>query len=200
MTDIVNTKENVKRVTNADGERPDRGFTLIEIISVIVILSIISVFGFSFISNAARTYFAIKNQNTFYYQAATAMERMSRALRDAVSIRAVVFSPGKIRIQRTHATPQDPNQYVTFALNGSNLQRGSNTIDADPATYYDLAANCASFTVTNSANEILLALTLSLATGERVTVQSKIYPKNLPFGATPYSGRNFSGEWAEEVL
>ena len=41
-----------------------------------------------------------------------------------------------------------------------------------------------SFTVTNSANEILLALTLSLATGERVTVQSKIYPKNLPFGAT----------------
>ena len=99
--------------------------------------------GSQFISNAARTYFAIKNQNTFYYQAATAMERMSRALRDAVSIRGHCCSPGKIRIQRTHATPQDPNQYVTFALNGSNLQRGSNTIDADPATYYDLAANCA---------------------------------------------------------
>jgi prepilin-type N-terminal cleavage/methylation domain-containing protein len=193
------TEENVKRDTIADREKPDRGFTLIEIISVIVILSIISIFGFSFISNAARTYFALKNQNTLYYQAATAMERMSRALRDAVSIRAVVFSPGKIRIQRTHATPQDPNQYVTFALNGSNLQRGSNTIDADPATYYDLVANCASFTVTSSSNEILMTLRLTLSTGESVTIQSKICPKNLPFGATPYSGRNFNGEWAEEV-
>ena len=192
--------ENVKRVTKADGEKLDRGFTLIEIICVIVILSIISAFGFSFISNVARTYLALKNQNTLYYQAAAAMERMSRALRDAQSVRDIVFSPGKIRIQRTHATPQDPHQYVTFALNGSNLQRGSNTVDADPATYYDLAANCASFTVTNSSNEILLTLILSLSTGESVTIQSKICPKNLPFGATPYSGRNFSGEWAEEVL
>jgi prepilin-type N-terminal cleavage/methylation domain-containing protein len=190
----------VQRDNKTCAAQDSSGFTLIEIICVIVILGIISVFGLSFISNTARTYFALKNQRMLYHRAATAMERMSRAIRDARSIRSTVVSPGKIRIQRAHGTPQDPALYVTFALNGSKLQRGSNAADADPAAYYDLAPDCSAFTLSNSANEIFLALTLSLATGETVTLQSKIYPKNLPFSATPYGGRNFNGEWAEEVL
>ena len=180
--------------------RADSGFTLIEMISVIVVLAIVSIFGFSFLSNSARTYFTLKNESILYNEAATAMERMSREIRDARSIQQVVNSPGKIRVYKAHSTPQDTNMYVTFALNGNALQRGSNAADADPATYYDLAANCSSFTATNSSNEILLTLTLSRATGETVMVQSKIYPKNLPFGAVSYGGRNFNGNWTEEIL
>jgi prepilin-type N-terminal cleavage/methylation domain-containing protein len=190
----------VQRDNKINAGQDNSGFTLIEIICVIVILGIISVFGFSFISNSARTYIALKNQRMLYHRSAAAMERMSRAIRDARSIRTVVASPGKIRIQRAHGTPQDPDVYVTFALSGTTLQRGSNAVDADPAIYHDLAPNCSVFTVNNSANEILLVLTLAVATGESVTVQSKVYPKNLPYGATPYSGRNFNGDWAEEVL
>jgi prepilin-type N-terminal cleavage/methylation domain-containing protein len=182
--------------------RVDSGFTLIEIISVIVILALVSIFRFSFLSNSARTYFALKNESVLYGEAAAAMERMSREIRDARSIStpATGSSGNKIRVFKNTATPQDANRYVTFALNGSAIQRGSNAADADPAMYYDLAAYCSSFTVTNSANEILLALTLSRSTGETVTLQSKIYPKNLPFGAVSYGGRNFNGNWTEEIM
>ena len=182
--------------------RADSGFTLIEMISVIVVLAIVSIFGFSFLFNSAQTYFALKNQSILYSEAATALERMSREIRDARSIStpASGSSDNKIRVFKNTATPQDANLYVTFALNGTALQRGSNSADADPATYYNLAANCSSFTVTNSANEILLTFTLSRATGETVTVQSKIYPKNFAFVGPPYSGRNFNGNWTEEIM
>jgi hypothetical protein len=43
-----------------------------------------------------------------------------------------------------------------------------------------MADNVTSFTVTNATNEIQLQLTLSLASGENVTLQTKVYPKNLP--------------------
>jgi prepilin-type N-terminal cleavage/methylation domain-containing protein len=181
------------------------GFTLIEIIIVIVVLTIVSIFGFSFLSNAAQTYFAMKNQGLLFNEAATAMERMSREIRDCYSISTPTAgnNGNKIRVYKAHATPQDANLYVTFALNGTTLQRGSNTVDADPAAYNNLAANCSSFSVTNTlvnnVNEILLTLTLSQATGGTVTVQTKIYPKNLPFGAVSYGGRSFNTNWFEVI-
>jgi hypothetical protein len=49
---------------------------------------------------------------------------------------------------------------------------------------------------TNNANEITFQLTLSLGSGENVTLQTKVYPKNLADNATY---KNFFNNWREEL-
>ncbi|HUV51113.1 MAG TPA: prepilin-type N-terminal cleavage/methylation domain-containing protein, partial [Anaerolineae bacterium] len=58
----------------------NKGFTLIEIIIVIIVLGVLSVFGFSFISTAVHTYSMMEKQKSLFDQAAMAMERISREL------------------------------------------------------------------------------------------------------------------------
>jgi uncharacterized protein (DUF2249 family) len=50
------------------------------------------------------------------------------------------------------------------------------------------------FTVTNATNLILLTLTLQLSTGENVTLQTEVYPKNLGKDLTHL---NFYQYWME---
>jgi hypothetical protein len=60
-----------------------------------------------------------------------------------------------------------------------------------------IAGNVSAFTVTQGAdNEIKLVITLSLGTGENVTLQTKVYPKNLVDSATY---KNFFNNWLEEI-
>jgi prepilin-type N-terminal cleavage/methylation domain-containing protein len=59
------------------------GFTLIEIITVIVVLGILSGFTFSFIDNAVKTYSIGSKQRMLYQEAAVAMEKITRELRSA---------------------------------------------------------------------------------------------------------------------
>ena len=47
------------------------------------------------------------------------------------------------------------------------------------------------FTVSNDSNEIKLELTLSLGSGENVTLHTKVYPKNI--------SSQFDGDWEEVV-
>jgi hypothetical protein len=61
-----------------------------------------------------------------------------------------------------------------------------------------LASNVSTFTVTRAAsgvNELTIDLTLSLASGEQVTLRTKVYPKNLATNATY---KNFKRYWEEE--
>jgi hypothetical protein len=63
-----------------------------------------------------------------------------------------------------------------------------------------MADNVNTFTVTrgaaatNNLNEITLVLNLLLATGENVTLQTRVYPKNLPKDAIY---KNFCQNWME---
>jgi hypothetical protein len=57
-----------------------------------------------------------------------------------------------------------------------------------------MASNVTAFAVANATNEIQLQLTLQLASGENVTLQTKVYPKNLPKDAIY---KNFCQNWME---
>jgi len=124
---------------------------------------------------------------------------MCRAIRDARSI----TTPGSggsgntITFQRTNATVagQDlANEIITYRLSGGAIQREKASYSLP---YPILASNVSVFTVTRGAtnDEITIMLTLLLGTGENITLQTKVYPKNLPTSSTY---KNFKEYWREE--
>src|SRR4030042_540208 len=110
-----------------------RGFTLIEIIIVIVILSIISAITIKFLVDSLRIYTMTVNQKTLFDEGKLALERMCRDIRDANSITSTSNS---ITLTRTNATAQDTaGESITFQLTGNTLEKVKASIG------YALASN-----------------------------------------------------------
>jgi len=178
-----------------------KGFTLIEIIIVIIVLGILSIFGFSFISTAVNTYSMMEKQKGLFDQATMVMERISRELRDANTITVPndgVSDSTILTFTKSHVT-EDIDTTISFNLSGTTLQRlGTATVN--------LADNVSTFTagrvISGAASEKEeITITLTLESGEaNITLRSYICPKNLDFSnpAAP-SGRNFGGSWEEDI-
>jgi len=163
-----------------------KGFTLIEIIIVIVILSIVSAITIKFLFDGLRIYTMTVNQKTLFDEGKLALERMCRDIRDAqsISVPAAGGSGSVITFIRNNATAQDgASETITFQRNAGNSTLEK--VKTSPAATRTMADNVNTFTVTrgavatNNLNEITLALNLLLGTGENVTLQTKVYPKNL---------------------
>jgi prepilin-type N-terminal cleavage/methylation domain-containing protein len=188
---------------NSELETPNselqRGFTLIEMVVVIVILSIISVISIYFLINSAKIYALTINQKTLFDEGKLSLERMCRDIRDASNITSPAggTSGGSITFTRAHATAQDnASENITFQLTGSTLQKVKNA-PAGPTSA--MAGNVSTFIVIRGAsNEVQLQLSLSLGTGENVTLQTKVYPKNLADDFT-FTYKNFFANWQEEL-
>jgi prepilin-type N-terminal cleavage/methylation domain-containing protein len=177
--------------------KSSRGFTFIETIVVIVILSIISAITIRFLVDSLRIYTMTLNQETLLDEGKLALERMCRDIRNARTITtpAAGGSGASITFTRTHATAQDiVNESITFRLNGSTLEK----VKASPSVTSAMAVNVSTFTVTRGTadDEIKLVLTLSVTTGENVTLQTRVYPKNLVDSITY---KNFFQNWQEEI-
>jgi hypothetical protein len=161
---------------------------------VIVILSIISAISIKFLVDSLRIYTIAVNQKTLFDEGKLALERMCRDIRDARSITspAAGGSGNMIRFRKDNATVYDTvNEDIRFRLTGPNLEKDK----ATPNVTVTLASNVSTFTVTRATNnEITLALTLSLASGERVTLRTSVYPKNLT-DSTTY--KNYFQNWEE---
>ena len=155
----------------------EKGFTLIEIIVVIVILCIVSGITIKFLTDSLRIYTMTVNQKTLFDEGKLALERMCRDIRDARSITGTTAT--SITFTRNDATAQDgAGENIRFDLSGSTLRKVKNAGGA-PENPIAMADNVSTFTVTNATNELQLQLTLSRASGENVTLQTKVYPKNL---------------------
>jgi len=177
--------------------KSQKGFTLIEIIIVIVILSIVSGITVKFVIDGLRIYTMAVDQKTLLDEGKLALERMCRDIRDAQSITSVTPGPpGSVTFTRTHLTATDnPTNSITFWQNTGpspdTLEKTNNSTGASGI----LANNVTSFTITNATNEIQLQLVLNnLATGANVTLQTRVYPKNLGASATY---KTFYGNWKE---
>lgn len=177
----------------------NKGFTLIEIIIVIIVLGVLSVFGFSFISTAIHTYSMMEKQKGLFDQATMVMERISRELRDA----NIVSCPESyiLTFTKSHRTPpQDVTYDITFQLPG-----GTNTLQRVGDSTVTLADNVSAFTAARMTSgddsekeEITITLTLEDAAAGDITLRSYICPKNLDFpDSDAPSGRNFGGNWEE---
>ncbi len=174
----------------------ERGFTFIEVVIVIVILSIISSITLYFLVSSIKTYTMMVNQKNLWDEARLALEKMCRDIRDAQQILfpASGTSGNMITFQRSHATFGDTGgETISFRLNGTTLEK----VKTSPPVISPLASNISSFRVTREASgndEITLSISLSLQTGENVLLQTKVYPKNLPVSPTY---KNFFNNWQE---
>ena len=186
-----------RRQETATMWRGNKGFTLIEIVIVIVIMSVLGIFGYQFLATSVHTYSMMEKQKSLYDEAAMAMERISRELRDAESITTpgAGGSGSTLTFTKSHGTPEDTETNITFQLSSGTLQRDGS---GDPV---NLAEKVSAFTVSRGSspyeNETTIVLTLSESTGESVTLRTKICPKNLPYPDPP-AGRNYGGDWEED--
>ncbi len=181
-----------------EGWRGCRGFTLIEIIVVIVILCIVSAITIKFLVDSLRIYNMTVNQKTLLDEGKSALERMCRDIRDANTI--IATGASSVAFKRTHATTggDGASENIRFDLSGTTLRKakGVSGVDGSGGTPYTLADNVTAFTVAYATDEIQLQLTLQLTSGENVTLQTKVHPKNLPKDVTY---KNFYQNWMEAI-
>jgi hypothetical protein len=132
------------------------------------------------------------NQKTLYDETKLSLEQMCRGIRDASSITSPASgnSGSSITFVRTNKTYGDTaGETIVYQLNAA-----TNTLQKVNASTNPMANNVTAFTVTNATNLIQLTLTLQLATGENVTLQTEVYPKNLVKDLTHL---NFYSNWME---
>lgn len=203
-----------------------RGFTLIELIIVIVISSMIGLFTFAFLYNSIQAYRLMRTQSQLYQEGSYALERLTRELRDASHGFNVI---GGISFFRAHPTPFDSNLTVRYYLSGSSLFRCSDTgsvgmcltnPDSSPTNKL-LSSNVSTFVVQHNTNSepcnvsapancqddsfsIILGLTKD---GQTFTMSTTVTPRNYcSNGATgttcagqDYSNRSFNGDYRDVV-
>ena len=161
------------------------GFTLIELIITIVILGIIGVFTFEFITNSLELYITVRDGEDVARETRLALERMSREVRAATNIVSPLAggSDNMITFDRI-PTAIDTSTQVTFQLISGMLQRkrGSNTPEP-------LASNVSSFTVNRSSitvsdpygSLITLDLTLLVSGQSPVQQSTRVYPRYFKY-------------------
>ena len=200
---IKPTRESRESSTHRIPEPRSKGFTLIEMVVVIVILSIASAIAIKFLADSLRVYTMTVNQKTLMDEGKFALERMCRDIRDAqsISVPTTGTTGGSITFKRTNATASDGvGDTITFQVPVTTLtkQDSSYPVGVTPA----LAEHVTGFTVTrgqsttSDLNQITLTLNLSLTSGENVALQTRVYPKNLARDTT-YTYLNFIQNWKE---
>lgn len=175
--------------------RSSFGFTFIETIIVIALLSLLGAFTLHFLVDSVQLYTLAVKQKALFDEARIALEKICRDLRDAQSISspAAGSSGNTLSFVRSHATAGDgAYENITFRQRGTILEKVKST----PAVIIPLAENVTNFSVTRalSTEEIQILLTLSRSSGERVTMQTKVQPRNL---AVHPLFKNFFGHWQE---
>jgi prepilin-type N-terminal cleavage/methylation domain-containing protein len=131
-----------KRMFRAIGGQ--KGFTLVEIVMVIVILGVIGAFTFQFVAHGVQAFKKSSARKDLYDQGRLALERMVRELRDTKEVTGSASS--SITFKKAHPGQAADNiEEIKFELNGTNLERVGDP-SGTPATAI-LASNVSSFTV-----------------------------------------------------
>jgi prepilin-type N-terminal cleavage/methylation domain-containing protein len=143
-----------QKINNLIRERMPRtiggqsGYTLIEIVMVIVILGVIGAFTFQFVAHGVQAFKKSSARKDLYDQGRLALERMVRELRDAKEV--TEGSASSVTFKKAHpAQAADNTEEIKFELVGTDLRRVGDP-NGTPATAV-LASNVSSFTVTGVA-------------------------------------------------
>jgi len=140
-----------QKINNLIGKRMPRviggqkGFTLVEMVMVIVILGVIGAFTFQFVAHGVLAFKKSSSRKDLYDQGRLALERMVRELRDTKEVTGSASS--SITFKKAHpAQAADNTEEIKYELVGNELKRIGDPAGT-PVTAV-LASNVSSFVVT----------------------------------------------------
>ena len=137
-----------------------KGYTLVEIVMVIVILGVIGAFTFQFVAHGVLAFKKSSARKDLYDQGRLALERMVRELRDTKEV--TDSSGSSVTFKKAHPTQAaDNTEEIKFQLNGTSLERVGDP-SGTPATAV-LASNVSSFTVTGAGGDGVTGGTCSIS-------------------------------------
>ena len=159
-----------------------KGFTLIEIVITIVLVSIIGGIAAMIILQGVRAYSDEQRRSDVHYQARYAMERMAR---EARLIRSCAAITGPANPSNTLQFTDINGTAVTFTVNAGVLSRGADILatgvtSAQPFRFYQKDGTTAT-TSCISPNDIWfveIALTATQGT-ETIQMRTRVHPRNF---------------------
>lgn len=159
------------------GFKMNKGFTLIEMIITILILGILGVFTFAFFGNYMNTYTLMRDRRNMHQEAVYIIERISRELRDAITVTSTSNSISFTIPSSVLATGGDTSTTIQYSLSGTQLNRTGNI--SGSILMGDNFSGINPFIVT--------AITTPVTNCYRITVQrgtesytTAVCPKNIP--------------------
>ena len=155
--------------------RKHRGFTLVELVLVIIIMSIITAITTPLLQEGFNAYFTSQSLTDADWQSRIAFSRINKELR-TIPFPASITTASPTQLVFTDANSNS----VTYQLTGSSLMRNSNVL-ADGVNsltfgYYD--RNGA--TTATIANIRYISMTLNITqSSANLTIKTVIYPRNF---------------------
>ena len=151
------------------------GFTLIELVLVIVLIGILAGASLQGIVLGTRNYIvAVRNYLELFREGKTAMERMVREIRHCHPDDIDVSVSGRIDIVKQIATPEDDlSMAVSFVQSGNQITRQSSAGSFTLAEYI----KADSFSSSMDANNVV-ALGFILQRGDtEIKLQTNVFPR-----------------------
>lgn len=165
--------------------KPARGFSLVEVIVVIVVVGIIFSVGAMILGRGFSAYFGGENVTAQDWQARVAFERMTRDLRDAHANTNVVVTGGTAINFSVYDQATATITNVNYALSGTTLQRNGVALadNVNNLQFALLQSNGATTALASQAYYIQVQLTVS-ASGPKgnynLSFRDTISPRNFP--------------------
>ncbi len=170
-----------KRKSPQGGEA---GFTLIEMIIVIVLASILGTFIFQILTKSLSAQIAMQKRKERADDAVLVLDKISREVREAkevtVPVNASSSNTSTLTFEKNETSSSDTNLHVKYMLSTNKIKRYSATSDElGTATGYVVAENVDTFTVTKESggggsDRIVIGLTFTNGS----EWQTKIYPRS----------------------
>jgi prepilin-type N-terminal cleavage/methylation domain-containing protein len=180
------------------------GFTLIEIITVIVVLSILGGFSYRFLDSALATYGMAKKQGSLQQDAVLILERISRELSDAESVTSPGVSVSSVENElsfNTSHTLKDNSTSITFRRN-SDAKKTLSRVSSTSTSL--IGKNVEQFTierVTSTGCGDYFRITIRMKDVDdaqrELTMATAVRPKNVVTNL--YSDRCFNGDYEDTV-